>query len=430
MKRAVLARQLAVSLSLGAWSMQSVEAVLRRRLPAPLGRIAAPLAASLIAWLPAQYAPRSKVIAQALLDEPLFETVWRFCRRADVWPDPDLTTPRMAPIDALAQLDVPQLPTVADLAEWLFLSPERLAYLADPAGRYEAHGETAINHYHYVFQPKADGSKRLIEAPKEGLKAVQRQILRGIIERLPDHDDAFGFVKGRNCLGGANRHVGEAVVVSFDLKDFFPSIGAGRIYGMFRVLGYPHEVARLLTGLCMTKTPSRILSRLGPASRDHYGRPHLPQGAPSSPALANKVAFGLDRRLAGLARRLGAQYSRYADDMTFSGDAGIAAVLLGAVPEIVRDEGFYINAPKTRVMPMRGRQVVTGVVVNTHLNVPRQAFDRLKAVIHACGKTGDDRLTDPQFRAALEGQIAWVMTVNPQRGTRLRELYDQALGVL
>ena len=254
------------------------------------------------------------------------------------------------------------------------------------------------------------------------MKSVQRQILRNIIDKTPNHGDAFGFVKGRSCLDGAARHAGEAVVICFDLRDFFPSIGSGRIFGMFKCLGYPRAVSLYLTALCTTATPTRILERLSFDERTYYRRPHLPQGSPASPALANKAAFTLDRRLSALASRLNAYYSRYADDLSFSGDRHIIRTLLQVVPQIVRDEGFCLNAAKTRIMPDVTRQVVTGVIVNEHLNVSRESFDQLKATIHACGKTADKRLSDPEFRASLLGKIDWVEAVNPNRGQKLRHL--------
>jgi retron-type reverse transcriptase len=125
-----------------------------------------------------------------------------------------------------------------------------------------------------------------------------------------------------------------------------------------------------------------------------------------------------------LAKRLDANYSRYADDLIFSGDRTITSNLLRHVPQIVKDEGFALNTSKTRVLPQTTRQTVTGIVVNNHLNIDRKTFDHLKAVIHACQKEGDNRLSDPAFRASLEGKIAWVETINPSRGQKLWRLLD------
>ena len=139
-------------------------------------------------------------------------------------------------------------------------------------------------------------------------------------------------------------------MICFDLKNFFPSIGSGRIFGLFRCLGYPHRVARILVALCTSITPSRVVERIELSDRHHYRKPHLPQGSPASPALANLAVFTLDRRLSALAKSVDANYSRYADDLSFSGDSHVAGTLLRAVPPIVEDEGFQLNAAKTRIM--------------------------------------------------------------------------------
>ena len=422
-----LARNLAQSLAMGPWSRQFIRATLVRRLPRQLHRMIAGLSEELIKSLPCAYAPSVKTVAGALGRSDRFEKILRHCIRHDVWPDPDLSSPAMAPVAAFATLDLPQLATLDALAEWLFLPPDRLEYLADKDSRYEEHRDAAVHHYHYIEKVKASGGVRIIEAPKPHLKAAQRRILRGILDKVPVHADAFGFVSGRNCLNGANRHVGEDVVVCFDLRNFFPSIGLARIFGLFRCIGYPHEVARLLTGLCVTTTPMHVANTLTTVDRQTYRRPHLPQGSPASPALANLAAFPLDRRLSGLAKSLDTNYSRYADDLSFSGDRESVGALLRAVPGIVADEGFELNQTKTRIMSATSRQMVTGIVVNDHLNIDRREFDRLKAIIHACGRPGDTRLADPVFRSALLGKIAWVEAVNSQRGQKLLTLLSLSI---
>jgi len=157
--------------------------------------------------------------------------------------------------------------------------------------------------------------------------------------------------------------------------------------------------------------------------------PHLPQGAPTSPALANLVAFRLDRRLTGLAEAMGARYSRYADDLTFSGSRGLlrhAAVLRAGVAETVLDEGFAVSARKTAVATRAGRQRVCGIVVNERPNVARGEYDELKAILHNAARNGphaENRAGVPDFRAHLLGRISWVESLNPERGLKLRERY-------
>jgi RNA-directed DNA polymerase len=348
-----------------------------------------------------------------------------------------LDPPRFAPLAPFADLPIPALATPGALADWLGESPEQLDWLADERRGHGSAVRPKLQHYHYAFVSKPGGAARLIEAPKPRLKAIQRRILRGILAPVPVHSRAHGFVAGRSCLTGAQVHAGEPLVATFDLARFFPSIGGPRIHGIFRALGYPWAVARRLTGLCTTVTPAGVVSRLGD-SRRHDGRdqalyrvPHLPQGAPTSPALANLLAWTLDRRLHGLARAAEANYTRYADDLAFSGDANFARGLArfrASVETILREEGFFLNDAKTRIMPHATRQRVTGIVVNEHCNVGRAAFDTLKAVLHNCVRTGpaaQNRASVPDFRRHLDGRIAWVEQVNPPRGAKLRRLFEQ-----
>lgn len=424
MNKSTFARIIADSLTLAHWSPPEITQILKRRLPQPVHMHVDSISKDIWTHLQALYAPHPARVAQFLKHSVSFDRVFRYCSKHNVWPTLELATPKMAPVDSFAGLDVPALCTQAALADWLMITTERLAYLADPHQRHEQHGEMAINHYHYLLRPKTSGQMRLIEAPKPALKSLQRAILSGILNHVPTHPDSFGFVKGRNCLQAANRHTAEEVVVCFDLQNFFASIASGRVFGLFRCLGYPRPVARLLTAICISQTPARIRERLAPADRWAFERPHLPQGAPTSPALANLMTHGLDRRLSGLARHLGCNYSRYADDLSFSGDARIARLLRQAVPDIVVDEGFRIQPGKTRILPQSTAQRVTGIGVNAHLNLPRPAFDRLKAMIHTIDAV---RITEPEFRAELLGKIQWAEALNPARGAKLRLLLERRL---
>ena len=154
--------------------------------------------------------------------------------------------------------------------------------------------------------------------------------------------------------------------------------------------------------------------------------PHLPQGAPTSPALANLAAFRLDRRLSGLAASLELNYTRYADDLTFSGSmrlVRVAGTLRRAVAEISRQEGFTVNDTKSMLATRAGCQRVCGVVVNERLNVPRRDYDVLKAILHNAtvhGPASQNRQALPDFRAHLLGRISWVASLNAARGEKLR----------
>jgi len=341
-----------------------------------------------------------------------------------------LDPPRFARITPFANIRVPAIATVGALAALLKVSAEQLDWLVDLRQSHEQEANARLRHYRYAVIRKSDGSARLLEAPKPRLKAIQRRILADILVRVPVHARAMGFVRGRSCLGAAGIHAGEAVVATFDLRRFFPSIARPRVYGLFRALGYPWAVAWRLAGLCTTVTRRAILGRL-PEGEEAYCMPHLPQGAPTSPALANLLAWRLDQRLDGLARAAWANYTRYADDLAFSGDAAFAAGLgrFGrTVERIVAEEGFTLYRAKTRAMPRQRRQSVVGIVVNAHCNVSRTDFDTLKAILHNCvrrGAAGQNRAGVADFRRHLDGRVTWVEQVNPARGAKLRALFHR-----
>ncbi len=346
-----------------------------------------------------------------------------------------------------ASWNLPILDAPGDIASWLSLPVRELEWLADLRGLERVSGPR-IQSYTYRWLAKRTGGARLLEAPKSRLKAVQRRILHEILDRVPTHDAAHGFVKGRGIATHAATHAGRAVVVRMDLADFFLSIPRPRVSAMFRTYGYAAETARTLAGLCTNCAPARG----GPApatwpspnatptvldiaalhrARQRYATPHLPQGAPTSPALANLAAFGLDVRLAAAAGSVGAVYTRYADDLVFSGDEAFEARarrFVGVVKTIASDEGFEVNPRKTRVMPTSVQQSITGLVVNTRATVPRAAYERIEATLFNAARRGaasQNRGGHADFRTHLGGVVAWVTSVDAARGARLRELYEQ-----
>ncbi len=345
----------------------------------------------------------------------------------------------MAPHPSAVAWNVPSITTVAELCERLRIDAHQLDWLADVAGRNRRETSTKLQHYRYRWLPKPDGRSRLLEIPKAMLKTIQRRILHEILDRIPPHPAAHGFRAGRSIKTNAEHHTGRAVVVRFDLQDFFPSISPDKVWAVFRTTGYPPEIAELLVGLCTARLPSFVWnSRPNPApdGRDfstwqRLRSRHLPQGAPTSPALANLAAYALDCRLAAYASSLDLTYTRYADDLTFSGGADFARItnkFCNAIGRIVREEGFHLNAEKTHVMLRSVRQTVAGVVVNIRPSVPRDEFDRLKAIIFNCIRHGPEiqnRENRPDFRAYLAGKIAHVAMLNPIRGRKLLIHFDR-----
>ncbi len=330
---------------------------------------------------------------------------------------------------------VEPLSTPAEVARFLTLDSGTLEWYADVKSLERSVVEENLRHYDYRWRRKRRGGARLIEAPKQNLKYFQRRILRSVLDHVPAHDAAHGFRRGRSIQSHATPHTGRAVVVRLDLDNFFTAVSAGRVFSIFRAAGYPIEVARLLVGLTTNATPHAVLvARPGqeraPSDAALRG-PHLPQGAPTSPALANLAAFGLDRRLDALTSRFDARYTRYADDLAISGGDDFGRSIpqfLALVGTIAKDEGFRINRAKTQIRGRHQRQVLTGMVVNNHLNVHRNDFDQLRAVLHDASTNGPaaaNRGNHPQFRAHLEGRIGFVQATNPVRARKLWMMFDR-----
>jgi len=339
---------------------------------------------------------------------------------------------RMQPAAAAASWEVPVIESAGALANWLGLLPTELDWFADLKRLGFRQGEAHFRHYYYRVVSKPAGGFRLIEAPKTRLRRIQRQILAEILEKVPMHPAVHGFVKGRSIKTFAAPHVGRRVVLRMDLQDFFPSFSSARIQAFVRTMGYPEPVADLLGGICTTVTPRDIWENAGRwDERELYTRPHLPQGAPTSPMLSNLCSFRMDCRLAGLARTIGAEYSRYADDLAFSGDDEAARSLERLPPyvaAIVAEEGFSVNHRKTRIMRQGVRQHLAGLVTNKRINVARVDFDRLKAVLTNCvrhGPESQNREGHREFRAHLEGRVSFVEMVNPAKGSRLRSIFSK-----
>jgi hypothetical protein len=166
-------------------------------------------------------------------------------------------------------------------------------------------------------------------------------------------------------------------------------------------------------------------------ARQLYAWPHLPQGAPTSPALANICAYRVDCRLTWLAEASRAVYTRYADDLAFSGGPEFergAERFASRVAAILMEEGFSVHHRKTRIMRQGVRQYLAGIVVNEHVNVIRRDFDALKAILTNCARHGwesQNRNGRADFKAHLAGRVSFVEMVNAKRGARLRQLLDQ-----
>ncbi len=305
--------------------------------------------------------------------------------------------------------------TEDDVAKALVISLKELWFFA-------MHRERERQPHYVTFAiPKRAGGKRLIMAPKRRLKAIQRKLLALLVEKLPVSEQAHAFRRGRNIRTGAEPHVGKRFVLKLDLKDFFPTVSFARIRGLLIACGYSYPVATTLAVL-MTEAERQPVEVEGQVFHVPVGLRHCAQGAPTSPGLCNAVALRLDRRLCGLAKKHGFAFTRYADDLTFSGNADEATVqkLRFLATRIIAEEGFTVNAGKTRVAAQSARQTVTGVVVNKVLGLSRQHRRRLRAAAHRLRLRPATGSASFGGIAEFQGRLAYLSMLNPGQADKLR----------
>jgi RNA-directed DNA polymerase len=246
---------------------------------------------------------------------------------------------------------------------------------------------------------KANGTLRILHVPQGQLKLLQQKINRHILDTVEPLRCVHGGVRGRSVITNAQRHVGKAIVFSVDVKDFFPSVGPQIVRTIFAALGFRGEAADLLV-----------------QATTWDGQ--LPQGAPTSSAIANLSMTRVDVRLEGLAATQGFDYTRYVDDLTFSGPSQLKK-FRGLIQRIVQEEGFKLNPDKSLTMHSGMRQVVTKIVVNTKLNLTREDRKEIRRCALQCAVKPTQARNDDY---SLRGQLSWLSSVNPTLGMKVRHL--------
>jgi RNA-directed DNA polymerase len=321
--------------------------------------------------------------------------------------------------EQLTRYGLPLWKTEADVATALGVSVGELRFFSIHRDK------ERVRHYVSFAIPKRSGGERLIHAPKARLKALQRRLLSFLVNRLPVSDAAHGFRSGRSIRTGAEPHSGQRVLVQMDLSDFFPTVTYPRVRGFFIALGYSYPVAATLAALA-TESERQPVDVDGTVYHVPVTPRHCVQGAPTSPGICNAVVVRMDRRLGGLARWAGFRYTRYADDLTFSGDdpKKVGAILVHA-RRIVEAEGFRVNDTKTRISRKGQRQVVTGVTVNDVVGLSRRERRQLRARIHRVQSEG----LAPAERAAVDGYLAYVHMLNPGQAEGIRARWNRAKAV-
>lgn len=258
-------------------------------------------------------------------------------------------------------------------------------------------------HYHQFWIRKRKGGYRIISAPDRELQSIQTTIYSRILSPVTMiHPAAVGFRCGHSVADNAAPHLGNRYVLKMDIHDFFPSIRISRVKKTFCRIGYPDNVSRVLTALC-------CLNR------------HLPQGAPTSPSLSNIVGYDMDVKLSALAAEFGLTYTRYADDLTFSGNVFPKELILPRIKQIIKEESFEPNHKKTRFMNEYGKKIITGVSVSSgvKLTIPKARKREIRKNVYFILTKGlaehQRRIgsTDPVYLKRLIGQLCYWQSIEP-----------------
>lgn len=280
----------------------------------------------------------------------------------------------------LNTLNVPIINNFKHLAEQLSLTQELLYFL------------TYKKHFCYTKKeiPKKDGSSRILYVPSLALKVVQRWILKEILEKIDVSYQAMAFVPNKNGLkANAECHKKNVFVLEMDIRDFFGSISEKQVYQLFCKIGYNSDVSAILANLCTYKKV-------------------LPQGAVSSPYIANLVTYHLDVRLNGLCSRKDIVYTRYADDLCFSSNnrAKLNAVE-NFIKYVVKDEGFEINEKKTRYLSNDVKKTITGITINNdEIHVDKKFKKKIRTMIFNSIANKDYTQNDK-----IRGSIAYINSI-------------------
>lgn len=268
---------------------------------------------------------------------------------------------------------------------------------------------------------------RIISAPDERLKFLQRKLTDKLSEIYRPGNPVHGFVAGRSVKTNATAHLHRRFIVNVDLRDYFPTISQNRVEGMLSSLGIDDRVVEIIGRICCNE-----------------GR--LPQGAPSSPVLSNMICFRLDKKLMGIAKETRSIYTRYADDITFSSHQPLTGLFETTLPsagrfspdlltpklrDIFQQNGFAINPDKAHYADRHSRRIVTGLKINELLNVDRRYVRNIRAALHSIETLGlkdaekkfHEKLGGRSSLAAhLRGKISFLTHIKGQSDPVVRSI--------
>jgi len=320
-------------------------------------------------------------------------------------------------LETLAKNKLPILQNILGLANELEMSVNDLRFLSYDRKL------SKVSHYITYGIKKKTGGIRKISAPMPKLKKAQRAILEKILNRITISKNAHGFASGKSIVTNATPHIGEDIVVNMDLKNFFPTIDFKRVFGLFKKLGFSPQISTVLSLICTMPDEEKIKVH-GEVRYLNTGKRYLPQGAPTSPMITNIICRRMDARMEGIAKNLGFRYTRYADDMSFSGPNSARKIinkLLWQTKSVVISEDFKLHPDKTRVMANGQRKEVTGIVVNEKANISKKRLKEFRALLFQIEKDG---IAGKKWGASADvldsilGFARYIHMVDPQKGKK------------
>ena len=284
----------------------------------------------------------------------------------------------------LRNMNIPIIEDFSDLSVKLSISKRKLFLLTKKKQLF----------YHQVMIPKKNGKYRVLHIPSFSMKVIQRWIYEEILKKIVISEASMAFVPNRNgILDSSKKHCKNLYLLEMDIHDFFGSIKRKKVWSVFNNSGYNDQVATLLTEICTYNNC-------------------LPQGAVTSPCLANIVCHNMDSRIMGICSRRGIAYSRYADDLCFSSDNKLALMKIRAIiQKIVEEEGFLLNEEKTRFLSETGRKEVLGITVNQgEIHVSKEYKRIIRSKIY--NSIMEKNYTDNN---RIRGMISFVSTIEGVR---------------
>lgn len=304
----------------------------------------------------------------------------------------DLTEKYMVYINKLIDRNVP---IIFDFEHLCLLLGRNRNYLASVVN-------SNVSHYRIFKISKRSGGYREISAPYPALMECQNWIYKNILSNIKIHTAAQGFTSKKSIITNAKVHLNKKHFLKFDLKDFFPTITFNQVMTVFKSLGYTNKVAYYLSAICCCGEV-------------------LPQGAPTSPVLSNIIGIGLDRRLSRFAKKYDLKYTRYADDLAFSGDE-IPVIFIDYISNIIKSCGFRINDKKTLLQQKNNRKrIITGISISDNeIKIPREYKRKLKQEIHFIRKFGisshmrRQKIKNIDYLSSIIGKVRFWLSVEPK----------------